>query len=235
MYLRLLTTLLLLSLANLSHATSDNAAPTNIDPYENYNRHAYKFNDGLDRAVFKPVAKAYKAVLPHQARKGVTNFFNNIAEPETIANELLQGKFLYAVGDTWRFFFNTTIGVGGLFDVASHMGLPRHQEDFGLTLAKWGYQSSTYIVLPIWGPSTIRDGISLPINYYSLPYSYLDDVSLRNTLQGVYVINTRAGYLNFDHTAALAFDPYVFQRNAYLQHRNYLMNAEQNADDDTDD
>lgn len=230
--------LLLVALPAFAEATSN-------DPYENYNRHAFKLNQTLDTIFLKPVATVYKTVLPWPVTKGISNFFNNLGQVPAIINDLLQADFYTATADTWRLLINTTVGIGGFVDVASHINLPAHSQDFGLTLAKWGYRSSAYFVVPILGPSTVRDAISWPINYgvFSV-YPYINDISWRNGLAAGGFINTRAQLLDFDQTIKQAsFDPYVFQRNAYLQRRNYLIRqngnlanvADGNDKDDDDD
>lgn len=211
------------------------------DPYENYNRHAFKLNQTLDKVFFKPIATVYKTVLPWPVTKGISNFFSNLEQVPTIINDLLQADFYDATADTWRLLINSTVGIGGFIDVASHINLPAHSQDFGLTLAKWGYQSSAYFVVPILGPRTVRDAISWPVNYgiFSV-YPYINDVSWRNGLSAGSFINARAQLLDFEQAIKQAsFDPYVFQRNAYLQRRNYLIKQNSNlantSDDDDDD
>ncbi len=230
---------LLLSLSAKTTLAKDTAA----DPYETYNRHAFRLNQKLDKVIFKPAATAYRAVLPIRIQQGISNFFSNLDQIPTIINDALQGEGYYAISDTWRFVINSTIGVFGLIDVASRIELPRRQQDFGLTLAKWGYRSSAYLVIPILGPRTVRDATAWPINYYFFSvYPYVNDDTTRYSLITLNVIDTRAQLLDFDQTIKQAsFDPYVFQRNAYLQRRNYLINKnaqhhslheEENAEDD---
>lgn len=195
------------------------------DPYEDFNRHAFKLNEGIDKAIFKPVATVYKTVLPWPVTKGVNNFFSNLREVPTVINDLLQAKFYQATSDTWRFVINSTVGVFGLIDVASKIGLEKHYQDLGLTLATWGYKNSAYLVLPIFGPSTVRDGIAFPINnaYFNI-YPYIYPVTTRNTLYGLNLINTRAQLLEVDKfIEQAAFDRYSFERNAYLQRRQYQL------------
>lgn len=195
------------------------------DPYEDFNRHAFKLNEGLDKAVFKPVATVYKTVLPWPVTKGVNNFFSNLSDVPTVINDLLQAKFYQAASDTWRFVINSTVGILGLIDVASKIGLEKHHQDFGLTLAVWGYKNSAYLVLPIFGPSTVRDGIAFPVNqsYFNV-YPYIYPVTTRNTLYALNLINTRAQLLEVDKLInQAAFDRYTFERNAYLQRRKYQL------------
>jgi phospholipid-binding lipoprotein MlaA len=193
------------------------------DPYESFNRHAFKLNQGLDNAIFKPVATVYQTVLPWPVTKGVSNFFSNLGEIPTVINDVLQAKFYQATSDSWRFAINSTAGLLGFIDVASKTGLEKHTQDFGLTLATWGYKKSSYLVLPLFGPSTVRDGIAFPINqgYFTvLPYIY--PIATRNSLYALNFVNTRAQLLEVDKFInQAAFDRYSFERNAYLQRRQY--------------
>lgn len=221
------------------------AQSTQEDPYESFNRHMFRFNQTLDNVFFKPIAKIYKTLVPWPIAHGVNNFFMNLEQIPTILNDLLQGDLHYAVADTCRFVINTTLGVGGLIDVASKANLPMHSQDFGLTLAKWGYKSSAYLVLPILGPRTVRDAVSWPINYGFLSvYPYLHNVGWRDGLTAGTFMNTRVQLLDFEQTIQqVSFDDYTFQRNAYLQRRNYLitqnekenqLEAQDALDDDLD-
>lgn len=189
------------------------------DPYQNFNRPVYKFNEHVDTYILKPVATVYDKIMPWPAKDGVTNFFSNLNEIPTVFNDLLQGNFYQATSDTWRLLINTTLGIGGLFDVASHMDLPKNNEDFGLTLAKWGYTNSNYLVLPFLGPSTVRDTLGLPVNYVTSIYPYID-TNTSTALYATDVVNRRSNLLPYDRVWKQAFDPYVFVRDAYLQHRN---------------
>jgi phospholipid-binding lipoprotein MlaA len=230
--LALVLCLLLLATPVFAANEKNNNPNADIDPYENFNRHAFKLNQTLDKVFFKPVATVYKTIVPRPVTKGVGNFFSNLEQVPTIINDLLQANFYAATSDTWRFVINTTIGIGGFVDVASHMDLPAHSQDFGLTLAKWGYRSSAYLVVPILGPRTIRDTVAWPINYgvFSV-YPYINDIAWRNGLTAGSFVNARAQLLEFDQTIKQAsFDPYVFQRNAYLQRRNYLIQQNEHAD-----
>lgn len=193
------------------------------DPYENYNRHAYKMNKKLDQVIFKPAATFYKDATPAPVRKGVNNFLNNLSQIPIVINDVLQGSFRCAGRDLARFAVNTTVGLGGFIDVAATVGLEKNPQDFGLTLAKWGYQCSNYVVLPILGPSTVRDAISLPIYYQMTVYPYIPDENLRYALLVLDFIDTRTQLLDIDPVIEQSFDPYVFERDAYLQRRNYLI------------
>jgi len=196
----------------------------NSDPFESFNRHMYAFNEGIDKVIIKPVATVYQTILPSFVRTRVTNFFNNIDLIPTVINDGLQGNTYNLGRDTWRFVINTTIGIGGLWDVATKINLPPHHEDFGLTLGKWGYQNSTYLVLPLLGPSTVRDTVGIPADYFSSPYAYMDD-DTAYPLMGLDLVNSRANLLNYDNVLKQAFDPYVAVRNGYLQRRDAKIKA----------
>lgn len=200
-------------------------AENSDDPLEPFNRAMYTFNDKLDRYFLKPVAKGYRAVVPSPARTGISNFFSNLHEPGVMVNDALQGKFLHAASDLGRFLVNTTIGIYGLFDVATHFGLERHNEDFGQTLGKWGVGSGPYLVLPFLGPSNFRDAPSLYVDYELYPPSHMEEQSTASKLYGVEVISTRAQLLEAGDILeqAAGQDPYIFVREAYRQRRRNLI------------
>lgn len=190
------------------------------DPLEPVNRVVDVFNDKVDRAIFKPVAQGYEAVVPALARTSVTNFFGNLGEPLVIVNQLLQGKGENGVSDTGRFLVNSSIGVLGLFDPARQMGLAKHDEDFGQTFGRWGIGEGWYIVLPILGPSTVRDSAGLVGDVQFDTLSYYNEIPERNSLIGLRIIDGRANLLSASKvrdTAAL--DNYLFTRAAYRQLR----------------
>ncbi len=189
------------------------------DPYEGYNRKVYAFNTGVDKVVYRPLAKLYDTVTPSPVRKGVTNFFVNVNEIPSVANSLLQFNMPWFFTDTSRFVINTTLGVGGLFDVAKHMGLAYHPNDFGLTMAKWGVRESPYFLLPFFAPGTARDQFAFFVNYYMTPYPYVRPWWLSNSVYALYLIDLRASFLPADKLVEQAFDPYIFMRDAYLQKR----------------
>lgn len=194
------------------------------DPYENINRKVFAFNMALDRAFFRPIAKVYDVVLPWPAKRGVRNFFGNIGDVTSVANEILQFHFGQAVADLARVAINTIFGIGGLFDVATCIGLEKDKEDFGLTLAMWGSKDTPYIVLPFLGPYTIRDAVGAPIDYFLLSiWPYVNPRAVRYGLQGLRAVQSRASLLPGDEIIDQAFDPYVFVRDAYLQRRAYLV------------
>jgi phospholipid-binding lipoprotein MlaA len=206
-------------------------SPDPRDPWEPMNRGIFEFNDGLDRAVFKPVAEGYRFVLPEPVRDGVRNFYSNLRDPWIALNQLLQGKFEPAVNDMSRFLWNTTIGLLGIFDWATDMGLPKHNEDFGQTLAVWGVDFGPYFVIPILGPSSARDGSGLVVDSFAyLPWYLPKWIDPDNHLwwsigfTAVDFVQTRANLL--DATTALeeaALDRYAFTRDAYFQRRRYLI------------
>jgi phospholipid-binding lipoprotein MlaA len=203
---------------------SEQAADTN-DPLEPFNRAMYSFNDTLDRYVMNPVAKGYRAVLPSPVRKGVSNFFSNLREPAVMINSALQGKFSQAASDLGRFMINTTFGIYGLFDVATAIGIERHNEDFGQTLGTWGVGEGPYLVLPILGPSNIRDGVGLYADNELYPPKHLDSSSTRTKLYILEGIDIRARLLDAGDILdqAAGEDPYVFVREAYRQRRRSLI------------
>jgi phospholipid-binding lipoprotein MlaA len=191
------------------------------DPWEGFNRASYKFNDALDRAIAKPVAKGYKKVTPRVVRTGVSNFLSNLDTITTVVNDVLQGKMKQAGRDSGRFLLNSTIGLGGLFDPASAAGLERNDEDFGQTLGKWGVKSGPYLMLPILGPSTVRDTFSRIPDQFTNPVNYLEDDSTRYIIRGVDVIDLRAGLLDLEPQLEKSYDKYAFIRNAWLQRREF--------------
>ena len=190
------------------------------DPLEGFNRAVFTFNDKLDEVALKPAATAYKNVLPTFAQTGVHNFFGNLSDVWSSANNLLQGKGDAGMTDFMRVALNSTFGIFGLLDIASEAGIPKHHEDFGQTLGFWGVGSGPYVVLPLLGPSTLRDTAALPVDSYGNVWSYKEPVYLRNIGTGIRIIDTRASLL--DATSLLegaALDRYQFVRDGYLQQR----------------
>ncbi len=205
-------------------ATQPPAPPRNPDPFERFNRDVYAFNEALDRAVIGPVARAYIRYVPPRARRAVGNFFTNLTGPNVVLNDLLQGKFRQGFEDTMRFVFNTTFGIGGLMDVAASKGLERHEEDFGQTLAVWGFPQGPFLMLPVLGPFTTRAIPGAAVSYFTYPLFWVDDLRITAPLAALGFIDLRAS----SETAIrivreTALDPYVFVRNAYLQRRNFLI------------
>jgi phospholipid-binding lipoprotein MlaA len=209
-----------------------NAPRSPQDPYERWNRGVYKFNDALDRGVVKPVARTYQHVVPQFARTGVSNFFANLTTPTVMINDALQGKGLAALEDLGRLLANTIFGIGGLRDPATHMGIPRNDEDFGQTLGKWGVHAGPFLELPLLGPSDLRDAPAKIVDVYTYPPSYLRNAKSRYGLWGLYFVDKRAGLLSFDNTLKNAFDPYTFIRDAYLRHRAFLVSDGKVTDDE---
>lgn len=190
------------------------------DPLEGFNRASYKFNDAVDRAVLKPVATGYRAVVPQFVRTGVNNFFSNIYQVNTIVNDLLQGKFRQGGEDTGRLILNTTFGIGGLIDFASVVGVPKRHEDFGQTLGVWGVKPGPYLVVPFLGPSTLRDTGGRFVDSQFGYWSYVDNMALRNSMFATETVNTRSNLLDAEKVLdEAALDRYVFLRDAYLQRR----------------
>lgn len=194
------------------------------DPLEGMNRGIYKFNDTLDRAALKPVAKGYKKITPRWMRTGIGNFFANLAYPSTVINQFLQGKARLGVRDAGRFLLNSTIGVAGLLDVATPLGLTANDEDFGQTLAMWGVGSGPYITLPFFGPSSLRDAPSRVFDYFLGPLVYIEvPWETEWGLRGLNIVHDRAELLPLDATLQNAYDPYSFIREAWAQQREFAI------------
>ena len=221
---------LVLAMAALAGCASVQT-PTPGDPLEGVNRTVFKFNDTVDTYALKPVAKGYAWAVPQPVRSSVTNFFSNVGDVYIAANELLQLKIADGVGDVMRVVINTVFGVGGLFDVATLAKLPKHSSDFGVTLGHYGVPSGPYLVLPLLGPSTVRDTAGLAVDYYGNPLSYVHPSSVSWALYGVNLVNTRANLLTtVDVLSAAAIDKYSFIRNAYLQRRRFLISGADGSD-----
>src|ERR1700744_5733573 len=192
-----------------------------VDPYEPINRKIHKVNMTIDRFALKPAAKVYKTILPGFIRKGINNAYSNVLMLPTTANDLFQGDWRHAIKDSWRFMINSTLGIAGLFDVADKsFALPPHYNDLGLTFAKWGDKNSPYIVIPFFGPSTIRDGMSMPFDYLLTPYPYLPSSVAFISINALRYVDLRAQLLESEPLMNEALDQYTFIRDAYLQHRN---------------
>lgn len=198
------------------------ATTSNIDPYQGFNRKIMAFNDEGDKWILKPIARSYKAITPKPIQRSVHNMFANLNEPVVIINQLLQGKLKLGLQDTGRFIINTTLGIVGLFDVATKVGLDKHDEDFGQTFASWGVPSGAYLVIPFWGPATLRDGVGDVADSYAYPIRYLDPPRTRNQTMGLGLIDKRASLLEAEKL--IEGDRYLFIRDAYLQRREFLAN-----------
>jgi phospholipid-binding lipoprotein MlaA len=198
--------------------------PSKDDPWEGFNRTVFKFNDKVDQYALKPAAQGYVKVTPQPVRDSVTNFFSNIGDVYNAANNLLQLKIADGVSDVMRIVINTVFGVGGLFDVATMAKLPKHNQDLGLTLGHYGVPAGPYLVLPLLGPSTVRDGVGTAGDYFINPISYIDTAAVTWSLYGLNVVSTRANLLGAsDLLEGAAIDKYSFVRNTYLQRRRYLL------------
>jgi phospholipid-binding lipoprotein MlaA len=192
------------------------------DPLQGLNRGVYKFNDTLDRVALKPTAKGYRAITPRWFRAGVGHFFSNLIYPTTIVNQILQGKAVLGLRDTGRFLLNSTIGIGGLIDVATPLGLEANDEDFGQTLAVWGLSSGPFINLPLFGPSSLRDAPSRIVDYFLDPLTYVDlSTGAELGARALDLVNTRVELLSVDSTLQSTFDPYAFVRDAWAQQREF--------------
>lgn len=205
------------------------------DPWQGFNRSMYGFNDGLDRAVLKPAAQGYKAVAPDFVETGVRNFFENLDDISVAANNLLQGKVSNSASDVGRFVVNSTLGVLGLFDVASSMGLTKHDEDFGQTLGAWGMDAGPYIVWPFFGPSTLRDTPSLVVDRMLLdPLNYVEIKTIERVgIVAIDAVSVRAELLSLEETVdEISTDRYTFIREAYLDRREFLISDGTVIDDD---
>ena len=194
------------------------------DPLEAFNRQVFAFNEGLDKAVLKPLAQVYDKVLPEPVQECLSNGFSNLREPSNAINNLFQGKGAEAVNDICRFAVNTTIGLLGCFDVAGRMGLEKHREDFGQTLGVWGVGNGPFLVLPLFGPSSVRDGVGLGVETVFDVNFWIENVSVRNIIFGVRTVNARAELLDADDLiSGAALDKYTFIRDGYLQRRRSMV------------
>ena len=215
---------LLAALLLVSGCASTNQAGDVNDPLEGYNRFMYKVNKSADRVILKPAAKVYDAVLPDPISHGISNFFSNLNEITVIINDLLQFKFGQAMDDLGRFGLNTTVGVGGIFDVAGHAGYKKNEEDFGQTLGVWGAGPGAYVVLPIFGPRNVRDTVGLVGDYFTDPITYVDHNETRYAFWAVRAVDNRSKLLKAEKILdEAAIDEYTYVRDAYLQRRQNLV------------
>jgi phospholipid-binding lipoprotein MlaA len=200
-----------------------NSKRTPQDPWESWNRGVYNFNDKLDRAVAKPIAKTYVRAVPAPARTGISNVMSNLRMTTVMINDALQGKFGAAATDLGRFALNLTVGFGGLLDPATEVGLARNDEEFGQTLGVWGVPPGPFFELPILGPSDARDAPARLVDYFTGPTHYIKNNWVAWGLYGVYLVDWRADLLPLDAQLKNVYDPYAFIRDAYLQRRAYLI------------
>ena len=193
------------------------------DPWEPFNRSMFSFNEGADKFLLKPLANTYVHVTPSFFRQGVGTVLSNVMEVPSALNSLLQGNVGGAAHDLGRLLINSTLGLAGLLDVAQHLNLPRSDaEDFGQTLAVWGVDSGHYLVLPLLGPSSARDAVAAPVDWYTDPKSYIEHIATKNSLRATSIIAARADFMAFEKS--IVGDKYIFYREAYLQRRNFLIN-----------
>jgi phospholipid-binding lipoprotein MlaA len=197
------------------------ANPDPRDPLESYNRSMTNFNEQVDALVLKPVAIAYKDITPAPVRTGVSNFFANLSDVWSFVNNVLQLRGEAAASTFMRVNVNTFMGLGGVLDIASELGIDRYRQDFGLTLGRWGMGTGAYVVLPILGPSTVRDTFALPVDMKGNVVSYVDPVSARNSLYALRAVDTRANLLRAGNVLdSAALDKYSFTRDVFLQVRS---------------
>ena len=222
--MRSLVLCLLLALACGGCASTGTRSNSDVnDPFERANRAIFRFNRTADRFVLRPVANGYHTITPDPLERSISRFFVNLSSPIVIVSGLLQGKFKQAGSDTGRFLLNSTVGVLGFLDVASHVGLEYHEEDFGQALGRWGLAQGPYLLVPLFGPFTLRDGFG---RILELPFEllyHIDDKTTRRRLVVMYYIDKRMRLLVADEALVNAFDPYIFVRDAYLQRRQYLV------------
>lgn len=208
------------------------AMPTSYDPWEKYNRRMHRVNEAVDRRVAKPLARAYTRVVPRPVRLGVSNFFNNLGQPVSALNALLQGKPKQAGQSAGRFLLNTTLGIGGVFDPATSAKIPNRSEDFGQTLGVWGWKRSRYVELPLFGPRTLRDIVGMAGDAPLSPIRQIEEDKIRVFLQGLQLVDVRAQLLSTDSFREGAADDYVLLRDAWLQRRNYQMFGDRDSGED---
>ena len=223
--LRLIGAAIAVALAGCTTIQAARGGPgQRLDPWESWNRKVFNFNEDVDRAVLKPVATTYTNVVPQQVRRSVGNFFSNFADAWSAINNMLQGKFEAGFEDATRVGANTLFGLFGILDVASEMGLEHHYEDFGQTLGRYGVGAGAYVVLPILGPSSVRDAAAIPVDRLASPPAFFDGTRTQIGLTVLQIVNTRAGLLGATRVIDdIALDKYTFIRDAYLQRRRSLV------------
>jgi len=217
----------------LSACASTGEIDPEVDPYEKFNRSMFAVNRFGDKVIYKPFGKAYKAVIPSFARKGVNNFFDNLTTPTSALNNFLQGKPKRGFNEIGRFLFNTTLGLGGLFDIAAKGGMERYDEDFSQTLAVWGAPEGPYLVIPIWGPRSMLSTAAIPVNFVTDLQRYIPNTGLRDKLYILRLIDTRSRLLTTEEILNKSKDPYIAYREAYLQNRQFrIYDGDPPVDDD---
>lgn len=231
---RIVTTLLVVLCAT-GCASLPPGEPVEHDPWERLNRSLYSFNDAADSVSLKPIAKGYKKILPEPVRNGITNFAQNLGAPRNIVNNFLQGKPSRGVSELARFIVNSTIGLGGLIDVAAASGVEAHREDFGQTAAVWGVPAGPYVMVPFIGPQTLRDVILMPANIELDILHHVDESSIRDRLWVLRSIDLRHRVLSLEDLLADSADPYVTLRESYLQNREFeIYDGDPPMEDDDD-
>ncbi len=221
--LPIIITLILINITSGCTSTQIKDDNSNNDTLEPINRVAFDFNEVLDQSIMKPVAESYAKHTPTIYRSGITNFFDNLSYFNVILNSFLQGKFAQCLSDAARFIINSTIGIGGLNDIATTMGLEKHNEDFGQTLAIWGVSQGSYLYIPLQGPNTIRNVPDIATSTFSNPLTYIASAILL-PISALNIVNTRANLLDATHIRdESAIEPYIFTREAYLQQREYVI------------
>ncbi len=209
------------------------ATTNEVDPFEKFNRSMFEVNRFGDNIIYKPVGKAYKALVPSFARKGVNNFFDNLTTPRSALNNFLQGKPGRGFNELARFIFNSTLGIGGLFDIAAGGGMQRYDEDFSQTLAVWGAPEGPYLVIPIWGPRSVLSTVSIPADFTTDLLREIDDTGARDKLYILRLIDTRSRLLTTEEILNKSQDPYIAFREAYLQNRQFnIYDGDPPVDDD---
>lgn len=203
------------------------------DPWEPTNRKLFALHRTMDKVVAQPLAKGYKKVTPTFARRGISNFFDNLTTPRSAVNNFLQGKPSRGFNEIGRFLFNSVVGIGGLIDIASAGGMERYDEDFSQTLAVWGLPKGPYLVLPLFGPNTVLDGVSLPVDFYSDLLVHFKNTGTRDKLYVLRLIDLRSRLLAVDTLLDNSQDPYITLRESYLQNREYeIYDGDPPIDDD---
>ena len=231
----LLIIAMLLSLGGCAtHDPADeNSTFVEYDPLEPLNRKVHAFNRGMDRVLFRPVARGYKKVVPSPVRRSISNFFSNLTTPRSALNNFLQGKPGRGFNELGRFLFNSTLGIGGLFDVAGAGGMERYDENFAQTLSVWGVPDGPYIVLPFWGPNMVSDAFALPIDYYTDVWTHYDNTSVQDKVWALRVIDLRYRLLSADVILEESQDSYLTVREAYRQNRTFrIFDGDPPSDDD---
>lgn len=202
------------------------------DPWEPMNRTIYQVNTSIDKVTTKPLARGYQKIVPSPVRSGVSNFFRNLTTPRSALNNFLQGKPKRGFSELGRFLFNSSLGVGGIFDIATAGGMEEYREDFGQTAAVWGVPDGPYVMLPFLGPQTLRDALLMPLDTLSQPLYHYDNTSARDKLMVLQIIDLRQSLLTAEKLLDDSKDPYITLRESYLQNREYEVYDGDPPDDD---